>query len=134
MSKRITIFLATVLLLFFMSYFLNDFIVQKNNISLSFNLLHVYLFHAIASLIIYVLVELVVTQLPNETGYLYLALTMIKLGVFVMLFQESIFSGEPLTKPDKASLIAPLFIFLITETIGVAKLLNNKQFTQKKGE
>ncbi len=134
MSKRITIFLATVLLLFFMSYFLNDFIVQKNNISLSFNLLHVYLFHAIASLIIYVLVELVVTQLPNETGYLYLALTMIKLGVFVLLFQESLFSEELLTKADKVSLVTPLFIFLITETIGVAKLLNNKQFAQKKGE
>ncbi len=128
MVKRIIIFSATILLLFFVGYFLNDFFIEKNDIKLSFNLFHVYLFHALASLLIYILVELVVTQLPNETGYLYLALTMIKLGLFVLIFQNDIFSETPLVKAEKASLVIPLFIFLITETLGVAKLLNNKQF------
>lgn len=134
MVKRIIIYSATILLLFFIGYFLNDFLIEKNNVQLSFNLFQVYLFHALASLIIYILVELVVTQLPNETGYLYLALTMIKLGLFVLIFQNDIFSETPLIKAEKVSLVAPLFIFLITETLGVAKLLNNKQFKEIKGE
>lgn len=134
MVKRIIIFSATILLLFFVGYFLNDFFIEKNDIKLSFNLFHVYLFHALASLLIYILVELVVTQLPNETGYLYLALTMIKLGLFVLIFQNDIFSETSLVKAEKASLVIPLFIFLITETLGVAKLLNNKQFKQNPSE
>lgn len=117
-----------------MGYFLNDYIVEKNNIQLAFNLLHMYLFHAIASFLVYVIVEAVLTQLPSETGYLYLALTMIKLGVFVLMFQESLFGDVSLSKADKASLITPLFLFLVAETIAVAKLLNNKQFEQNTAE
>lgn len=134
MIKRIILFTATILLLFFMGYFLNTYLVEHNNTPLVFNLLHVYLFHAVASLIVYVLVEFVLTIVPNETGYLYLALMLVKMGVFVLLFQESIFSETPLTKADKASLIVPLFLFLVTETIGVAKLLNNKLFQQNEAE
>lgn len=134
MAKRILIVTATVLLLFFVGYFLNNFLVEINNAILAFELFHVYLFHAIASLIVYVLVELVVTQLPNETGYLYLALMMIKIGVFVLMFQDQIFSETPLTKADKFSLVIPMFLFLMLEGAGVAKLLNNKQFADTKSE
>lgn len=131
MIKRILIFTATLLLLFFSSYFLNKYLIDKNNLTLLFPLFKVYFFHAISALIAYVLIELVLTVVPNETGYLYLALTMIKLGVFVLIFQDSIFSEQPLTKADKASLITPLFLFLTTEVIAVSKLLNSKEYTVK---
>ncbi|MFD0992672.1 DUF6168 family protein [Tenacibaculum geojense] len=131
MTKRITIFVATVMLLFFIGYFSHNFILTNNNIITNFNPLYMYIFHAIACLIVYILVELVLTILPNETGYLYLALTMIKLGVFVLIFQNQIFSETKLTGADKSVIIIPLFLFLITETAAVVNILNNKQFNKK---
>lgn len=128
MIKRIFIFTIAIVLLFFISYFLNKYLVDKNNLTLSFPLFKVYIFQTISALFVYILIELILTVLPNETGYLYLALTMIKIGVFVLIFQDSIFSENPLTKADKASLIIPLFLFLITEVVGVSKLLNNKEY------
>lgn len=131
MSKRILVFTVIVILLFLVSYFTNQYLVETNNSVLQFPLLNVYLFLAIATLVIYVLIELVIKHLPNESGYLYLALTMVKMGIFVLLFQESIFSEQPLSKSDKFSLVIPFFIFLLAEAIAVAKLLNAKDYTQK---
>ena len=126
MSKRIIIFSSIVLLLGVAGFFLNTFLLSNVDATLSFSVLQVYLFNVVTTIIIYVLVEVVLGYLPNETGYLYLGLLMVKLGVFIILFQKSIFSEVGLTKPEKATLLIPVMIFLAVETIGISKLLNNK--------
>ena len=128
MIKRILFFLIAVLLLFVISFFSHDFILQSKEISVSFSLIGVYSFHVISAIVVYSIVELVAEKIPNQAGYAYLASIFLKIGFFVLIFQASIFANEELTKPERISLVIPLFLFLITEAIAVSKLLNNKQF------
>lgn len=128
MIKRILFFLIAVLLLFVISFFSHNFILQSKEISVSFSLLGVYAFHVISAIVVYSIVELVAEKTPNQAGYAYLASIFLKIGFFVLIFQASIFANEELTKPERISLVIPLFLFLITEAIAVSKLLNNKQF------
>lgn len=128
MIKRILFFLIAVLLLFVISFFSHNFILQSKEISVSFSLIGVYAFHVISAIVVYSIVELVAEKIPNQAGYAYLASIFLKIGFFVLIFQASIFANEELTKPERISLVIPLFLFLITEAIAVSKLLNNKQF------
>ena len=112
MIKRIFTFSIIAFVLFIATYFLNKYLIDSNAIKLSFSLLQVYLFNVIACLIIYTSIELVSNYLPNETGYLYLALIFMKFGVFLLMFQNSIFSEAGLSKPEKASILAAVFLFL----------------------
>lgn len=64
--------------------------------------------------------------LPNETGYLYLGMLMVKFGIFILLFQKSIFSETGLTTPEKATLLVPIMVFLVIETAALSKILNAK--------
>lgn len=126
MIKRIIIFTVIAALLAALEFFVNDYFIEKNTINLSFPLLSVYVFNLIASLLIYIAVEVVVNYLPNETGYLYLGLMLVKFGVFILLYQDSIFSETGLTKPEKISILVPILTFLFVEAASVSKLLNNR--------
>ncbi len=126
MIKRIAVFILVIVILFTIGFFINDFILEKQAANLSFSLISVYLFNAISSIIIYTALEVVINYLPNEAGYLYLGMLLMKFGAFILIYQDAIFSESGLTKPEKASTIIPIFIFLIFETISVSRLLNNK--------
>lgn len=123
MIKRIIVFTLILVVAFASSYFLQTSFMSTK---LSFSLFNVYLFHAVAAFIVYSSIEALAVKLASQAGYAYLAAIMIKMGLFVILFQESVLSGSSLTKPERLSLIIPLFLFLIIEAIGVSKLLNNK--------
>ena len=126
MIKRILYFLAAIVILFAVSYFPHNYTLHLKETQLSFSLLSVYLFHVIAALIVYSIVEFIAEKLPNQAGYVYLASIFLKIGFFVLIFQASVFANEQLSKPDRISLVIPLFLFLIVEAIAVSKLLNNK--------
>ncbi len=126
MTKRILIFTATLILLFLLSYFANAYLVK--GLLFSFSLLQVYLFHVIAAFIVYGIVEFIASMLPNQAGYAYLASIFIKIGLFVLIFNGSVFAKEELSRPERVSLVVPLFLFLIAEAVAISKLLNNKQF------
>lgn len=126
MTKRILYFLAAIFVVFSVSYFPHNYILQSKNIALSYSLFSVYLFHLISAIIVYGIVELVASKLVNQAGYAYLASVFLKIGFFVLIFKASVFANEELTKPERFSLIIPLFLFLISEAIAVSKLLNSK--------
>ncbi|CAM1349539.1 DUF6168 family protein [Tenacibaculum insulae] len=126
MTKRILFFLAAIFVVFAVSYFPHNYILQSKNITLSYSLFSVYVFHLISAIIVYGIVELVASKLVNQAGYAYLASVFLKIGFFVLIFKASVFANEELTKPERFSLVIPLFLFLISEAIAVSKLLNSK--------
>ncbi|MFD1615883.1 DUF6168 family protein [Gelatiniphilus marinus] len=123
MTKRILIMLAVLLLLFVLSYSIHNTLISTD---LSFSLFHVYLFHVIAVAIIYATVEFVAENLPTQAGNAYLVLMCFKIGIFLLIFKTAVFENDALTMPERIALVVPLFVFLITEAIAVAKLLNSK--------
>ena len=126
MIKRILQFIAAIVVLFAISYVPHNYIVSSKDIPMSFSLFNVYLFHVIAAILVYSIVEFIADKMPNQAGYAYLASIFLKIGFFVLLFQASVFANEALTKPERISLVIPLFLFLIAEAIAVSKLLNSK--------
>ncbi|WP_299156535.1 DUF6168 family protein [uncultured Tenacibaculum sp.] len=126
MIKRILFFLAAVLIIFAVSYFPHNYVLTSKEIQLSFSLFAVYLFHVIGATIVYVIVEFIADKIPNQAGYAYLASVFLKIGFFVLVFQASVFANGQLTKPERFSLVIPLFLFLILEAIAISKLLNSK--------
>jgi hypothetical protein len=126
MIKRILVFLAAIFIVFAVSYFSHDYILQSKEILLSYSLFSIYLFHVVSAIIVYAIVELVAYKLINQAGYAYLASVFLKIGFFVLIFKASVFANEALTKPERISLVIPLFLFLISEAIAVSKLLNSK--------
>ena len=125
MIKRIIYFIVAIIVLFILSYPLHNYVVTSQEISLSYSLLSIYIFHIISAIIIYCIVEAIANYLPSQAGYGYLASVFLKLGFFVLIFKNPVFT-ENLSKPERISLVIPLFLFLISEALGAGKLLNSK--------
>ncbi|CDF81196.1 conserved hypothetical membrane protein [Formosa agariphila KMM 3901] len=123
MIKRILIFTLCILLLFAVGFGLHSYLAPDG---LTLELWQVYLYHAIASVIIYAALEAVASTVPNQAGYAYLVLMFLKLGLFMLIFNSTVFEEEQLSRVDKFGLVIPLFLFLTAEATAVAKLLNSK--------
>ena len=123
MLKRIGIVSLLMIVLFFVAYYTHA---ALNTELLSFSLFHVYLFHVIAVVIVYGVIEFVAENLPSQAGYAYLMFMLFKIGLFILIFQESVLAKEALSKADKIGLVVPLFLFLMVEAVAVGKLLNSK--------
>jgi len=126
MGKRIILFIGIGLGIFILSYPLHSYVLTMSEYTLSYSLFAMYLFHFIASVLVYVCLEALASYLPSEAGYGYLAFMFIKMGVFVLLFKQIVFTSENLSQPERVSLIIPLFLFLIFEAAMTGKLLNSK--------
>ena len=123
MLKRISLVVFLFILLFAVSYGVHVFLLKG---VLSFSLGAIYLFHLISACLVYIIVELVSSKLPNQAGYAYLMMMCLKIGFFVLIFQNDVFSKPDLSQFERISLVIPLFLFLIAEAIAVGRLLNNK--------
>jgi len=124
MTKRILYFVLAIVVLFALIFSLHNFLTPPSD--LSFSLLKVYVFHAVSAILVYGVIELLASIIPNQAGYAYLMTMFFKIGFFVLLFQESVFNKETLTQPERIGLVIPLFVFLLAEAIVVGKLLNSK--------
>jgi len=125
MIKRIIYYIVALLILFIISYSLHQYILQSQEITPTFSLFSIYLFHIISAIVVYLIVEVVAKYVVSQAGYAYLSSVFLKLGFFVLIFKNPVFTEE-LSKPERISLVIPLFLFLISEALATAKLLNSK--------
>ena len=93
--------------------------------ALRFSLTSMYIFHAIAYMVICLCVEFLYSKMPNQVGYAYLASVFIKIGLFVLVFKAEIFGDEPLSMAERLSVVVPLFLFIAFEAIYCGKLMNS---------
>ena len=128
MIKRILGYLVVACLVFAITFFIHDYSLNMKNLYLSYSLLIVYLFNFIASVLIYTSIEVLAEKLPSQAGYGFLACVFLKIGFFVVLFQDTVFSEVRLELYQRLSLIVPFFLFIIIESIAIAKILNSKEF------
>ena len=128
MIKSIFLYFITFSSLFLLSFFLHQYYLDVNEFVLPFSLQKVYLFHAGFSLLICVNFRLLanVDKIFPQLGFIYLGCLFFKIILFCVVFYESLFNDTILTKIAKISLILPMFIFLLTEAVFIAKILNKK--------
>ncbi|MDH5367374.1 MAG: DUF6168 family protein [Cyclobacteriaceae bacterium] len=122
--KRVLVYFIIVFAIFFSIYKFHSYFLELREELLSYSLLDMYIFHVISSLIVYLVVELVYINLPDQTGYVYLVSVFLKIGIFVIIFNSSLLSEIDLKMFERLSIIVPMFLFLIIEAIFCSRLLS----------
>ena len=122
MSKTILFHIFIIFLTGILSFYIQSLIFTD----IRFGLENVYLFHTLATTIIYVGLKLLseTHKFKDQIGFLYLATIFIKMGLFVGFFDGTIMSINSMTNTEALSLLTPLFIFLFLEVYFIAKILN----------
>ncbi len=128
MNKDIFTYIVAFVVLFLIGFYSHQTILSLKDITLSFSLEKIYLFHAFFSALVCINLRVVSTvdKLFPQLGFIYLASLLIKLVLFCVFFYNAILTIETFTFPEKISLLIPIFIFLLTEVTFVAKTLNRK--------
>ena len=105
--------------------FLSNFFGFKLTVadSVGFSIFSVCLFHLIASSLAFGIFEAAIKFIPSQAGVAFLALVFVKLGVFTMVFSSNILGEVSLNKPEKFTLIIPMFSFLLLEGVWIARSL-----------
>ncbi len=122
MSKSIPIHIFIILLIGVIVYYLQTFVFSNSR----FGLENVYLFHVIASTVVYVALELLskTQKFKNQIGFLYLGTIFFKVVLFVGIFNGTVMSVKSMTDKEIFSLLLPVFIFLFLEVYFISKILN----------
>ena len=129
MIKSILLYAFVFFSIFFLSFYLHEIILEKQEIILPYSLRKVYLFHLGFSLLICSNLQLLstVNKLSEQIGFIYLATLVLKIILFSIIFYQPIFKEENLEQSARISLLIPAIIFLLTEVIFVAKTLNKRE-------
>lgn len=124
--KRLLIFLVIATGLLVAGYGIHDAINNSLHAAVPYSLISIYLFFYVASIVVYGLSEGVNLMDPTKTGYAFLAMTMMKLGFFILLFYQETLAQEMLSKGEKLGIITPLFLFVFLESAAVFRFLNKQ--------
>ncbi|MBL7558548.1 hypothetical protein JAO71_01935 [Olleya sp. YSTF-M6] len=124
MNKRIVFVISLMLVVLAISFGIHKYVTNDQVLPYSLNKL--YLFHGIAALIVYSSIEGIYSVMPNQLGYAYLTMMLIKIGMFILIFKATVFSATNLTLEHRLGLVIPFFLFLIIETACIAKLLKSE--------
>lgn len=132
MIKTIFLYSFIFFTLFYISFSLHNYFLEENQVLLPFSLKKVYLFHLGFSMLICINFKLLssVNKIADQLGFIYLGTFLLKLVLFSIIFYQSIFTEEELSKISRISLLIPALIFLLTEAIFVAKILNKRDISK----
>ncbi len=121
------IVVLTVFTLFFfgVQYYIVDLIKEQQGLFF-YNTWSIYLFHFLATLIIYVLVFFVNRIFPDKTGFAFMACSLLKMLAALIFLLPFIQVKEQYTINDVFAFFIPYFLFLFLETFYVIKILNQK--------
>ncbi len=129
MIKSVILYSLVFFSIFFISFVLHENWLEKQEVILPFSLKKIYLFHLVFSMLICVNFKLfsIVDKIFEQLGFIYLGTLLLKIVLFCAIFYKSIFTEETLSEIARLSLFIPMIIFLLTEAIFVAKILQKKQ-------
>lgn len=127
MLKNSITYVIAFALLGFLGFITHNFYTEEYQINLPFSLLKVYVFFAVFSLIICLLLNILSTvkKMENQIGLFYLASIFLKLPIFGATFYNSIFKIT-LNTNQRLSLVIPMMVFLAVEVFFIAKILSKK--------
>lgn len=128
--KRILTYNGVVVLTFLLLYFSHQALLNSVNWKIPFSLFSIYLFFAIASLIIITGIELLFDFMPANAGYAFLVGIFLKMGAFILIFFSKGLGEATMNFTEKIAILVPLFVFLIIETIAIATRLKQTDNSQ----
>ena len=129
MNKRLISILLTFIVLYIVSTYFHNLILDNNDITLPFSIERLYLFLTGYSILICFNLQLFTKtpKIADRIGFIYLGTSLIKIVLFLVVFHPPIILQESLVLPTKLSLLVPIFIFLIMEVFFITKILNRNR-------
>lgn len=127
LAKRILLCIGIAFALFIVTYYQHTYILYVSEINTPFDVFSIYVFQAIASLLIIITFEMIAslsTQFKDQLGFLYFGSIAVKILFFCIFFRDLLFSSIVLSKMDSLSLLIPMFIFIFFEVVIIVKILN----------
>lgn len=124
MLKRLLAFTILMLGLATAIFFTQKWYLESIEETLSYSINAIYLFHFLAYIVIVLSVELLSKRLPDQVGYFYLASVFVKIGLFVLVFKDTLFADSPMNFLERISIVIPFFMFLVFEAIYCGRLMN----------
>lgn len=125
-TKQLLVSLLINTVLFVVSYFSHYTILKVLEIELFYSLMSIYLYFFLGNLTASFIYFAVYKISPDSIGYLFLTLVMVKLGLFMLIFNQSLFAEIALNMTEKVSLLIPLFLFLVVESLLLSNSLQIK--------
>lgn len=98
-----------------------------------FDTIQIYSFHAISTLLIYIILVFIQNKEPTKTGFAFMAASILKMLAVVLFLLPLIQSKLDNKLPSLAAFFVPYFMFLIIETYFSVRLIhgNDPQNTVK---
>mgnify|MGYP000209287100 CR=1 FL=1 len=129
MIKQTLKYSIVFLFLLIIGFYSQEAILTQKNISLTYSLWSVYIFHFLFSLSICVILSVLSfnEKFYQQLGFIYLGTLVFKIVIFCFVFNNIVFRELPLSKTESLSMLIPLAVFLIGEVYFIAQVLNRKQ-------
>ncbi|MFS4466292.1 DUF6168 family protein [Maribacter sp. 2210JD10-5] len=127
MFRKIILYVIVFTLVGTISYFIHSLFTRGQTI-LNGLLFKAYLFHFAFSLLLVVAFKLLenMPKLFEQLGFIYLGALVFKIVVFAMMLYPQLFGDQLLPYPERASLLIPVFIFLMLEVFFIVKILRKQ--------
>ncbi|APG60826.1 hypothetical protein [Christiangramia salexigens] len=96
------------------------------DVNLYYSTLSVYLFHILATFLIYILLVFVHKTFSDKTGFAFMGLSLLKMLAAVIFLLPIMLNDAPNPFQDMIAFFVPYFLFLIFETTFAVRLINFK--------
>lgn len=91
-----------------------------------YNTWSIYLFHFLATLLIYGAILFVHKTYPEKSGFAFMALSLLKMFAAIVFLLPLIQDKDHSVLSDVLAFFIPYFLFLFVETFFVLKILNHE--------
>lgn len=117
---------------FFIPYILLLFIIQytvvnyMTDLELYYNTHSIYLFHFLATFLVYAFVVFVHKSFADKSGFAFMGASFFKMLAAILFLLPMLLSDSSSKFADVVAFFIPYFMFLIFETFFVVKIINQK--------
>ncbi len=112
------------IILFFVQYLITAFLL--GDMDLYYPVYAIYLFHFLATLIIYIILILIYNNFQDKTGFAFMGASLLKMLAAVLFLLPMLLNNSSNPFANLLSFFIPYFLFLIFETFYAVKLINVK--------
>ena len=112
------------IVLFLVQYLVNVFLLE--DMKLYYPLYAIYLFHFLATLIIYIIILLIYNNFQDKTGFAFMGSSLLKMLAAVLFLLPMMLNNSDNPFVNLLSFFIPYFMYLVFETIYAVKLINIK--------
>ncbi len=112
------------IILYLIQYLITAFLLE--GVDLYYPVYAIYLFHFLATLIIYFILILVYNNFQDKTGFAFMGASLLKMLAAVLFLLPMLLSNSANPFANLLSFFIPYFMFLVFETFYAVKLINVK--------